>query len=157
MSYPADQQSRGARSPWLLLAWLSATVIAVFLALQVNSASVHEGVYHPVGNDAFYHARRSIDTAGERGFYEFDDTIHVPEGSQITWPWAYDYLLGQALSAHLALNPDAEPMRFLAMIPPVAGPPATGEQRRGRAHTLVQCRVGVVVVLLDACRARQEA
>jgi hypothetical protein len=81
---------------------------------------LHDGVYHPVGNDAFYHARRIIDTAGERGFYEFDDTIHVPEGSQITWPWAYDYLLGKLLAAYLALNPDAEPMRFLAMIPPIA-------------------------------------
>ncbi len=120
MSYPVDQNARGARPLWLTLAWLSATVIAVFLALQVNSASVHEGVYHPVGNDAFYHARRIIDTAGERGFYEFDETIHVPEGSQITWPWAYDYLLGKALAAHLALNPGAEPMRFLAMIPPIA-------------------------------------
>lgn len=120
MSYPADQDSRGARPLWLTLAWASATAIAVFLALQINNASIHEGVYHPVGNDAFYHARRIIDTAGERGFYEFDDTIHVPEGSQITWPWAYDYLLGKLLAAHLSLNPDAEPMRFLAMIPPVA-------------------------------------
>ena len=92
-------------------------VIAVFMALQMREASVHDGVYHPVGNDAFYHARRIIDTAGERGFYQFDDTIHVPEGSEITWPWAYDYLLGKALAVWWQVSPDTPAMAFLAPIP----------------------------------------
>ena len=118
MSHDRPTSAQPNQPKWLLLAWAACTAIAVFLALQVGDASLRDGVYHPVGNDAFYHARRIIDTAGERGFYEFDDTIHVPEGSQITWPWAYDYLMGKLLAAHLAVNPDAEPMRFLAMIPP---------------------------------------
>ncbi|MEO1595794.1 MAG: hypothetical protein AAFS02_11185 [Pseudomonadota bacterium] len=118
MSYDRPTVAQPEQPKWLLLAWAACTAIAVFLALQIGDASLRDGVYHPVGNDAFYHARRIIDTAGERGFYEFDDTIHVPEGSQITWPWAYDYLMGKLLAAHLALNPDADPMRFLAMVPP---------------------------------------
>ena len=120
MSHPPPPNPTAEQPRWLLLALGVTTLIAVFLALQVSGASVRDGVYHPVGNDAFYHARRIIDTAGERGFYEFDDTIHVPEGSQITWPWGYDYLMGKLLAARLALDPEADPMRFLAMIPPIA-------------------------------------
>ena len=94
------------------------SVIGLFLALQLGNASLYEGEYHPAGNDAFYHARRIIDTAGERGFYEFDDKIHAPEGSQIVWPWAFDFTLGKALGVWQVANPEAHPMHFLAMIPP---------------------------------------
>ncbi|MEO0575812.1 MAG: hypothetical protein AAF004_10140 [Pseudomonadota bacterium] len=117
----SDQPQPQATSPldkWGVLALYIATAcIAVFMALQISSASLYDGVYHPVGNDAFYHATRIIDTAGERGFYEFDNKIHVPEGSQITWPWAYDWGLGQALSVWQAANPGAHPMTFLARVP----------------------------------------
>ena len=98
--------------------WLIATTIAVFLALLMTSASYVDGEYIPVGNDSFYHARRILDAAiGERGFYQFDNMIHVPEGSWITWPWAYDYLMAIALSVALWLRPSMEPMAFLAQVP----------------------------------------
>lgn len=101
-----------------LALYLVSAALAVFIALTFSQASLYQGEYHPVGNDSFYHARRIIDTAGETGFYQFDEQIHVPEGSRIVWPWAYDYLLGQALAIWQALNPDAAPMGFLALLPP---------------------------------------
>ena len=64
------------------LLWLCATGISVFLALLVIDSAFFEGEYIPMGNDSFYHARRMLDTAiGERGFYQFDERIHVPDGS----------------------------------------------------------------------------
>ncbi|MEM7765791.1 MAG: hypothetical protein AAF290_17145 [Pseudomonadota bacterium] len=105
---------------WVVLAiYLVASGVALLVSLDFTKASLHNGEYHPVGNDAFYHARRIIDTAGERGFYAFDDTIHVPEGSEIVWPWGFDWVLGQSLSVWQAANPGAHPMAFLAFVPPV--------------------------------------
>jgi hypothetical protein len=99
------------------LIYAAAVAIAVFLALQIGAASYYGGHYEPVGNDSFYHARRILDTAGERGFYEFDERIHVPEGSLIAWPWAYDYLLGQSVRVLRAIAPDTNPMDVLAFLP----------------------------------------
>ena len=99
-------------------AWLIASTIAITLALLVTSASFVDGEYVPVSNDSFYHARRILDAAiGERGFYQFDNMIHVPEGSWINWPWGYDYLMASALSVALKLRPTMEPMAFLAHVP----------------------------------------
>jgi len=101
-----------------IVLWLVASAIAMFLALQLNSAAFVDGQYIPAGNDSFYHARRIIDAAiGERGFYQFDDMIHVPEGSWLNWPWAYDYLAAMALTFALWLRPTLEPMAFLAHVP----------------------------------------
>ncbi|MDA0679084.1 MAG: hypothetical protein O2880_01985 [Proteobacteria bacterium] len=98
--------------------WLVVTTIAILLALLMSSASLVDGEYIPVGNDSFYHARRILDAAiGERGFYQFDNMIHVPEGSWINWPWGYDYLMAVALSIALWIRPAMEPMAFLAHVP----------------------------------------
>ena len=71
-------------------------MLAVVSALQYADAALFGSQFIPVGNDSFYHARRILAAAfSSRGFYQFDDTIHVPEGSWVTWPWAYDYLLGR--------------------------------------------------------------
>lgn len=113
----SDQIDNPNQRWWLLAVFIATGCIAVFVSLNMTSATLREGEYHPVGNDAFYHARRIIDTAGERGFYQFDETIHMPEGSAITWPWAYDYLMGQALGVWQSANPNAHPMHFLAPIP----------------------------------------
>ncbi|MFK8052655.1 MAG: hypothetical protein AB8F65_06745 [Woeseiaceae bacterium] len=113
-----DTTASARRWPALAL-YVVASVIALFIALDFSKASLYDGEYHPVGNDAFYHARRIVDTASERGFYDFDDTIHVPEGSAVTWPWAYDYLLGKLLAAWQGFNPDGHPMALLAFVPPV--------------------------------------
>jgi len=101
-----------------LIIWLLATLVGVLMSLNMMSAAYVDGNYIPVGNDSFYHARRMLDAAiGERGFYQFDEMIHVPEGSWLTWPWAYNYLAASALSLALLLNPALEPMAFLAYIP----------------------------------------
>ncbi len=101
-----------------LVIWLIGTLIAVLMALNMLSAAYVDGNYIPVGNDSFYHARRILDAAiGDRGFYQFDDMIHVPEGSWLNWPWGYDYLMARALSVALLLSPTLEPMAFLAYVP----------------------------------------
>ena len=102
----------------ILLIWLAASCIAVFFALQFHTAAFSEGQFLPLGNDSFYHARRILDAAiGERGFYQFDSMIHVPEGSWITWPWAYDWLVARALALALILAPGLQPMAFLSNVP----------------------------------------
>jgi len=103
----------------LILYWVSASALAALLAMGFLSAAYVDGSYVPVGNDAFYHALRIIDAAGSRGFYQFDSTIHVPEGSLLTWPWAYDYLMSRVLAIALWLNPVVEPMSVLAYVPVV--------------------------------------
>jgi len=98
--------------------WLVAGSIAMFMALQLDTAAFVDGHYIPVGNDSFYHARRILDAAlSDRGFYQFDNMIHVPEGSWLNWPWAYDYLMSRALLLALWISPSTEPMAFLAHVP----------------------------------------
>ncbi len=100
--------------------WLLASLFAYMTALGMLSAAVVDGVFIPVGNDSLYHARRILDVAVEgQAFYEFDPFIHVPEGSQITWPWSYDYLMAQVLKLGLLVSPAMEPMKFLAYIPAI--------------------------------------
>jgi asparagine N-glycosylation enzyme membrane subunit Stt3 len=92
--------------------------MAAFVGLEVVSASYYEGTWVPAGNDSFYHARRILDAAySERGFYQFDDMIHVPEGSWVTWPWAYDWMMAKALRAWQFVSPATDAMAFLTHVP----------------------------------------
>ena len=73
---------------------------------------------YPTGNDSFYHARRILDAAvGNRGVFQFDDLLHVPDGAWVSWPWGYDYLLAKATQAALWLHPGLDPMAFLSYVP----------------------------------------
>lgn len=100
------------------ISWLIAASIAVFMVLTTLPWSHTPEGYVPTGNDSFYHARRIIDTATERTpFYEFDKKIHVPEGSQIVWPWAYDYSLALLTSSLMAATGIERPMTVLAYMP----------------------------------------
>jgi len=100
------------------IAWFVFALITVAVAMLYTSASFVDGQYIPVSNDSFYHARRIIDAAiGERGFYQFDTMIHVPEGSWLNWPWAYDWLMAMALRTALWIRPEMQPMKFLAYVP----------------------------------------
>ncbi len=100
------------------VAWIVFALVTVAVAMLYTSASFVDGQYIPVGNDSFYHARRIIDAAiGVRGFYQFDTMIHVPEGSWLNWPWAYDLLLALSLRVGLWVRPDMQPMKFLAYVP----------------------------------------
>ncbi|MEM9208419.1 MAG: hypothetical protein AAGA61_04190 [Pseudomonadota bacterium] len=103
--------------PYAVL-WLLASSLAVGVALLFTSASLVDGEYIPVGNDAFYIARRILDAvSGDPGFYQFDPAIHVPEGSWLTVPWGYTYLASRLIVALNALGVTDQPGTALAFIP----------------------------------------
>jgi len=103
------------------LIWALASTIAFAMQLNWMSATYSPDGFVPVGNDAFYHARRIIDTAADpAAFYEFDQRIHAPEGSLLVWPWGYDFAMGMLLRAGTALGLASDPMHFLAYVPPFA-------------------------------------
>ena len=90
----------------------------VVLRAAAARLRVIEGVYLPRTNDSFYHARRILDAAvGERGFYQFDERLHVPDGAWIPWPWAYDYLIAKATQLALWVAPTLDPMAFISYVP----------------------------------------
>ncbi len=112
-----EQVTAAKRWPDFLI-WLVATAIGIFLAMLVIDSAFFGGEYIPMGNDSFYHARRMLDTAvGEAGFYQFEVRSHVPDGSWIPWPWAYDYLMGKAAAIALWLDPSTDPLGFLSFVP----------------------------------------
>lgn len=98
--------------------WAIASAVAMGVAmLNTKSVFTPSGVV-PFGNDAFYHASRILDAAvGERGFYQFDTMMHVPEGSWVPWSWAYDYLLAGLVKLQLWLAPATDPLGLLVFIP----------------------------------------
>ena len=107
---------------WLMLGliWLGATLIATFFALLISDSTLIGDQYIPRTNDSFYHARRILDVAvGERGFYQFDQRLHPPDGTWIPWPWGYDYLLGKLTQVALWARPGMDPMAFLSLVPVV--------------------------------------
>lgn len=105
------------------LVWLAGSFIAILMSLNTLPASLVDGHYIPVGNDSFYHARRILDSVADAdAFFEFDTRIHAPEGSQLPWPWAYDYVMAKAVSAWLALGSPLQPMTILAYLPLLAIP-----------------------------------
>ena len=112
----ASRGSRGGVADALIL--VGGVLIAVFFALLVRDSTIIDGVYLPRGNDSFYHARRILDAAiGSRGFYQFDDRLHVPDGAWIPWPWAYDYLMAKATQVALWIDPALDPMAFISYVP----------------------------------------
>lgn len=94
-------------------------LVALWLAALVRDSARIGDTVVPMGNDSFYHARRMIDVAEGAGLAQFDTRMHVPEGSWITWPWAYDWLGGQVLGIAQAVNPDVQPMAVLGWLPVV--------------------------------------
>ena len=103
----------------LTLIWLVGGTIALFLAFHWMGASNLGGEYVPAMPDSFYHARRILDTISDpSGFYQFDPKIHAPEGSWVTWPWAFD--MGMAWLARMVMfvTGVTDPMSVLAYIPP---------------------------------------
>ena len=98
--------------------WLGATLITLFFALLLRDSAVIDGVYLPRTNDSLYHARRILDAAvGSRGFYQFDERLHAPDGSWLSWPWAYDYLLAKLTQVALWVAPTLDPMAFISYAP----------------------------------------
>lgn len=105
------------RGRWL---WLPAGGLAFLLALYPLSATLANGVYLPADQDSFYHAHRVLDAlAAPWRLQQFDPRIHAPEGSWVTWPWAYDMML--AGIGHLAVYGFGvkQPLAVLAYVAPL--------------------------------------
>jgi hypothetical protein len=101
---------------WLLIGLIAAGVCA----LRWPAAHFSDE-YLPFGNDSFYHARRILDTVADpASFYEVDTKIHAPEGSLLTWPWGYDYVMAGLVRAGLALGVSDSPTGILIWLPVLA-------------------------------------
>lgn len=101
--------------------WLPIALIAVGMCSLKWPAAHFSDEYLPFGNDAFYHARRILDTVADpSAFYEFDPKIHAPEGSLLTWPWGYDYAMAMLVKAGEALGIPAPPIAILIWLPVLA-------------------------------------
>src|SRR5580765_8280399 len=76
------------------LLWLVGAVLLTAFTMQTLSAAFTDGHFIPAHNDAFYHARRILDSVMTgTPIAQFDPHMHVPEGSWVTWPWTYDAVL----------------------------------------------------------------
>lgn len=98
-------------------------VAAIAFAFQLNriGAVYFEGEIIPSDNDAFYHARRILDTVADpSSFYEFDQRIHAPEGSLLVWPWGFDFGAALIVRLSLRLGLASDPLVALAYVPPFA-------------------------------------
>jgi hypothetical protein len=102
---------------WLI--WLLAAAVTVFITLQLTSASYFQGQFLPVGQDAFYHARRILDAVSTGHVYQYDAMMQVPEGGWITWPWAYDAAMAMAVRVVTQLLPVSDPVMVLMHLPPL--------------------------------------
>ncbi len=113
-----EARSSRVLTPATVSIWLAACVIAMFFATILLDSAVIDGLYIPRTNDSLYHARRIIDAAvGSRGFYEFDERLHVPDGMWIPWPWAYDYLMARLAAFGVWLNPGSDPLALVFYVP----------------------------------------
>jgi hypothetical protein len=78
-----------------MLLWLLGAFVVLISTLQMTRASLQDGVYPPVGHDAFYHGARMLAVATGNPLPQFDSHMHAPEGDWVQWPWAYDYVMGR--------------------------------------------------------------
>jgi len=109
------------------LLWLAGSILAMFAALAMLSAAYHNGQFLPSNADAFYHARRILDSLFSGApVIQFDNRIHAPEGSWLTWPWGFDTLLTQITRLFGPYSSETQANRVLMNIPPGAVPIAVG-------------------------------
>lgn len=102
----------------LILIWLFAGTVGVFMAMNAVGGSFNGVEYLPVGNDSFYHARRILDAVADpSAFFEFDQRIHVPEGSWVPWPWLYDFMMAKIVVAVMFVTGATDPGPILAHVP----------------------------------------
>jgi hypothetical protein len=107
---------------WTLL-WIAGSTLMVTAALAMVTGSFDGHEYLPGHADAFYHARRILDSVfSAESVIQFDDRIHVPEGSWLTWPWGFDTLLAGITQAFGPFADRAAANRVLMNIPPAAAP-----------------------------------
>jgi asparagine N-glycosylation enzyme membrane subunit Stt3 len=102
----------------LTLLWIVGATIMVIMTLMRLGAAFVNGQYIPSNADAFYHARRILDVVMTgRPVQQFDPSIHVPEGSWITWPWAFDSAMAHVTRWFGPFANEAEANRILMHIP----------------------------------------
>lgn len=95
-----------------------ATALACAFAILAKNAVVVDGNYLPYGVDAFYHARRILDTALYTGVVQqFDPNMHVPEGSWVPWPWGFDRFVAALVQLTTWMSPGIDPMRVVIYVP----------------------------------------
>ncbi len=100
-----------------LIALLGIAVMT-FGALSVLSSGYVGGEYIPSNADAFYHARRILDAVMTgQPVIQFDQHIHVPEGSWLTWPWGYDQVMAWIVSAFGPFPDEQSAARILMYLP----------------------------------------
>lgn len=105
----------------LIFLWAMLSVIGIGAEAITWPVAYYKGEPVPVGIDSYYHARRILDTAADpSSFYEFDKHIHAPEGSLLTWPWAYDYGIAWIVRLGMKAGLASNPMDIVAWIPPFA-------------------------------------
>jgi hypothetical protein len=105
------------------LIWIVGALAILVFALMPLSGAWLNGEYVPSNADAFYHARRALDVAMTGNpVTQFDARIHVPEGSWINWPWAYDSVLGWITRGFGPFASEAEANRVLLKIPVACAP-----------------------------------
>jgi hypothetical protein len=101
------------------LIWLLGSAITFALCMKDAAITFSGGDFTPVGPDSFYHAQRILGAVSDPGsYYQFDAKIHAPEGSWLTWPWAYDLSVAWLVRSVIALAPELRPATVLAYVPP---------------------------------------
>ena len=109
------------------LLWLVGSILAMFAAMAMLSAAYANGEFLPSNADAFYHARRILDSLFSGSpVIQFDGRIHVPEGSWLVWPWGFDTFVASITSLFGPFASEAEANRVLMNIPPAAVTIAVG-------------------------------
>lgn len=105
-----------------VLLLIVAALVMVVMALMPLQAAHLDGHYLPSHADAFYHGRRILDVVMTgQPVAQFDDHIHVPEGSWITWPWAFDSAMAGITRLFGPFGSETEAMRVLAHVPVAMG------------------------------------
>jgi hypothetical protein len=109
------------------LLWVAGSSLAMFAALSMLSGGFSDGEFLPANPDAFYHARRVLDSLFSGSpVIQFDPLIHAPEGSWLVWPWGFDTLLTSITRLFGPYENEAEANRVLMNIPPASVPIAVG-------------------------------
>lgn len=105
---------------WAALSVVIGCGLALYATLKWMPV-VHVGdVYLPVSHDSFYHARRILDAVADpSAYYQFDPRIHMPDGSWLPWPWAYDRIMAWMTRFGMWLTGTQDPMAVLVVIPPL--------------------------------------
>lgn len=108
------------------LLWIAGSVFLIVAALSTIAGAYVDGQYVPSNPDAFYHARRILDSvASGNAVAQFDALIHYPEGSWLTWPWGFDTVLATVVGWFGPFASEASAVAVLVHVPVAAAPLAT--------------------------------